>query len=42
VRQPLAFAVVLACLLGWRLVEYWRRPKPLPAATPIVTSKPDV
>ncbi len=33
VRQPLAFAAVLALLLGWRLVEYWRRPKSAPAAT---------
>ena len=34
VRQPLAFAAVLALLLGWRLVEHWRRPKSVPAATP--------
>ena len=27
VRQPLAFAAVLAVLLGFRLVAYWRRPK---------------
>lgn len=32
VRRPLAFAAVLAVLLGYRLVVYWRRPKPLPAA----------
>jgi sulfoxide reductase heme-binding subunit YedZ len=32
VRQPLAFAAVLTVLLGWRLVEYWRRPKSAPAA----------
>ncbi len=25
VRKPLVFAAVLAVLLGWRLVEYWRR-----------------
>ena len=30
VRQPLAFAAVLAILLGYRLVEYWRRPKAMP------------
>jgi len=33
VRQPLAFAAVLAILLGYRLMAYWRRPKPVPAAT---------
>ncbi len=32
VRQPLAFAAVLAVLLGWRLVDKWRQPKPAPAA----------
>ena len=32
VRQPLAFAAVLAILLGYRLVVYWRRPKSVPAA----------
>src|SRR5208282_4313429 len=31
VRQPLAFAAVLAILLGYRLMVYWRRPKPVPA-----------
>ena len=31
VRQPLAFAVVLAILLGYRLMVYSRRPKPVPA-----------
>ncbi len=36
VRQPLAFAAVLAVLLGYRLVVYWRRPKPVPAATAAV------
>jgi sulfoxide reductase heme-binding subunit YedZ len=30
VRQPLAFAAVLAVLLGWRLVVYWRQRKPAP------------
>jgi glycine betaine catabolism B len=33
VRQPLAFAAVLVILLGYRLMIYWRRPKPVPAAT---------
>ena len=33
VRQPLAFAAVLAILLGYRLVVYWRRPGSVPAAT---------
>ena len=33
VRQPLAFAAVLAVLLGYRLVVYLRRPKAAPAAT---------
>jgi len=32
VRQPLAFAAVLVILLGYRLVVYLRRPKPVPAA----------
>ena len=27
VRQPVVFATVLAILLGYRLVEYWRPPK---------------
>src|SRR5208282_3308906 len=31
VRQPLAFAAVLAILFGYRLMVYWRRPKPVPA-----------
>ena len=35
-RQPLAFAAVLAILLGYRLVIYWRRPRPVPAATTAV------
>jgi sulfoxide reductase heme-binding subunit YedZ len=40
VRQPLAFAAVLAVLLGWRLVEYWRRPKSaVTAAQPVVKPK---
>jgi len=36
VRQPLVFAAVLAVLLGWRLVQYWQRPKPAPATTTAV------
>ena len=36
VRQPLVFAAVLAVLLGYRMVVYWRPPKPAPvAAAPI-------
>lgn len=33
-RQPIVFAVVLAILLGWRILEYIRsrKPKPAPAA----------
>ena len=38
VRQPLAFAAVLAVLLGYRLIEYWRRPKTVPA--PLLKPKP--
>jgi len=34
VRQPLAFAAVLTVLLGWRVMEYFRRPKPAPAVAP--------
>ncbi len=33
VRHPLAFAAVLAILLGYRLMVYWQRPAPAPAAT---------
>ena len=36
VRQPLVFAAVLAVLLGWRLLNYWRQRKPAPAATAAV------
>jgi sulfoxide reductase heme-binding subunit YedZ len=39
VRQPLAFAAVLAVLLGYRLVVYWRQRKPAPLATPVVKPK---
>jgi len=35
-RRPLAFAVVLAILLGYRLVDYWRRNSSVPAAAPAV------
>ena len=35
VRQPLAFAAVLAILLGYRLMASWRRPKPAPLATAV-------
>jgi sulfoxide reductase heme-binding subunit YedZ len=38
VRLPLVFIAVLAILLGYRLVVYWRQPKPAPAAT-IATGK---
>jgi sulfoxide reductase heme-binding subunit YedZ len=34
VRQPLVFAAVLAILLGYRLMDYWRRSKPA-TVTPI-------
>ncbi|HXI72260.1 MAG TPA: protein-methionine-sulfoxide reductase heme-binding subunit MsrQ [Verrucomicrobiae bacterium] len=39
VRQPLAFGTVLAVLLGYRLWDYWRRPKAMPksSAVPPVT-----
>ena len=33
VRQPLVFAAVLVVLLGYRLLDYWRRPKPAGGAT---------
>ena len=35
VRQPLAFAAVLAVLLGYRLAVYWRRPGSPPPATAV-------
>ena len=38
VRQPLVFAAVLAVLLGYRLVNYWRQRKP-PAPAPVVKPK---
>jgi sulfoxide reductase heme-binding subunit YedZ len=31
-RQPLVFAGVLAILLGYRLLNYWRQHRPVPAA----------
>jgi DMSO/TMAO reductase YedYZ heme-binding membrane subunit len=39
VRQPLMFAAVLAVLLGYRWMEYWRRPKPVTATTGNVKPK---
>jgi len=33
VRQPIVFAAVLAILLGYRLWNYWRSPKPAPATS---------
>lgn len=32
-RQPLVFAAILAVLLGYRLMNYWRQRQPVPAAT---------
>lgn len=32
IRRPLAFAALLTLLLGYRLVVYFKRPKPAPAA----------
>ena len=37
VRQPLAFAAVLTVLLGYRVMEYLRKPKPAPV--PVVKPK---
>ena len=34
VRQPLAFAAVLALLLGWRLLNHWRSRQPPPVPAP--------
>jgi sulfoxide reductase heme-binding subunit YedZ len=39
VRKPLVFATVLAVLLGWRLVEYFRNRKPKPAPAPAPAPK---
>jgi sulfoxide reductase heme-binding subunit YedZ len=39
VRQPLAFAMVLAVLLGYRLIIYWQRPKAVLAATPVAKAQ---
>jgi sulfoxide reductase heme-binding subunit YedZ len=36
VRRPLAFAAVLAILLGYRLVDYWRHTRSVPAVAPAV------
>jgi DMSO/TMAO reductase YedYZ heme-binding membrane subunit len=38
VRQPLVFAAVLTVLLGWRVMEYWRKRKPVPAPVKPVQS----
>jgi DMSO/TMAO reductase YedYZ heme-binding membrane subunit len=40
VRLPLIFATVLAVLLGYRLMEYWRRPKPMTPAPVVAKPKP--
>ncbi len=37
-RQPLVFAAVLAILLGYRLLNYWRQ-RQTPAATPVAKPK---
>lgn len=39
VRKPLVFATVLAVLLGWRLMEYFRNRKPKPAPAPAPAPK---
>jgi len=39
VRLPLVFAAVLAILLGYRLVVYWRRPRPAPVSVAQVKSR---
>ena len=39
VRQPLAFAAVLAVLLGWRVWEAWRKRNPAPAPVKPASSK---
>jgi sulfoxide reductase heme-binding subunit YedZ len=39
VRKPLMFAAVLAILLGYRLVEYFRNRKPKPAPAPAAAPK---
>lgn len=39
VRQPLAFAAVLACLLGYRILVSLRRPKSVPSPVSAVKSK---
>jgi len=40
VRLPLVFAAVLAVLLGYRLMGYWRRPKPMTPAPAVAKPKP--
>lgn len=36
VRQPLVFAAVLMVLLGYRLLVFYRKPKPVPKTAPAV------
>jgi len=40
VRLPLVFAAVLAVLLGYRLMGYWRRPKPMTPAPAVARPRP--
>ena len=40
VRRPLAFAALLAVLLGYRLVVYFQRPKPAVATANAIPSSP--
>ena len=40
VRLPLVFAAVLAVLLGYRLMGYWRRPKPMTPAPAVAKPRP--
>jgi len=35
-RTKICPPTVLAVLLGWRLAQYWQRPKPAPATVPEV------
>jgi DMSO/TMAO reductase YedYZ heme-binding membrane subunit len=39
-RKPLAFAAVLALLLGYRLWDHWWQSKPKPPAMPAATATP--
>src|SRR5438552_12200111 len=40
VRKPLVFAAVLAILLGYRLMVYWRRPQAVPTA--MIVANPSI